>query len=134
MKSGFIKGETMRYARLCSRTKNFNKMIAIFNIRLQRRGYPPEFIKNSMKQINFKLRNKYIISNNNQKRIPYIFKTLYNPKITHNKLREELNNFSHSISSIPNLPNTLKQKITICYKLPPPLHTKILKARKDKGL
>jgi len=134
MKSGFIKGETMRYARLCSRKKDFNKMIALFTIRLQRRGYPLEFIKNSMKQINFKLRNKYIISNNNQKRIPYIFKTLYNPKITHNKLREELNNFSHSISSIPNLPNTLKQKITICYKLPPPLHTKILKARKDKGL
>ena len=134
MKSGFIKGETLRYARLCSKKKDFNRMTALFTIRLQRRGYPLHFIKNSMKEINFTLRTQYIINNSKQKKIPYIFKTLYNPKINHNTLRTELNNFSHSISSIPNLPNTLKQKITICYKLPPPLHKKILKARKDKGL
>lgn len=133
MKSGFIKGEAIRYVRLCSRNRDFNRMIALFTIRLQRRGYPLHFIKNSIKDIKFRNRSHHIITNNNQKRIPYIFKTLYNPKISHNKLREELNNFSHSISDIPNLPKTLKQKITICYNLPPALHKKILKARKNKG-
>ena len=44
----------------------------------------------------------------------------YNPKINHSKLRNELNNFSHSIATIANLPSIFKQKITVCYK--PPLH------------
>jgi hypothetical protein len=132
MKTGFIKGEAIRHARLCSRKKDFNKMISLFTIRLQRRGYPLHIIQNSLKQVKFNLRAQYISTKNKQNKIPYIFKILYNPKVKHWKLREELNNFSHRISKITNLPKTLKQKITICYSLPPPLHKKILKARKDK--
>jgi len=133
MKSGFIKGEAIRYARLCSRKKDYNKMIALFTIRLQRRGYPLQFIKDSLNQVKFSMRQSYITSKNKQNKIPYIFKILYNSKVKHQILRQELNNFSHRISSVPNLPSTLKQQIKICYSLPKPLHSKIIKARKDKG-
>jgi hypothetical protein len=134
MKSGFIKGEAIRYARLCSRKKDFNKMIALFTIRLQRRGYPLPFINKSLQQVNFKQRTQYIINKKKQNQIPYIFKILYNSKVNHQTLREALNKFSHSITTIPNLPKSLKQKVTICYKLPPPLHNKVLKARREKEL
>ncbi|KLO03911.1 hypothetical protein SCHPADRAFT_804541, partial [Schizopora paradoxa] len=40
MKKGFIKGEAIRYARLSSRKRDYNKMISQFILRLQRRGYP----------------------------------------------------------------------------------------------
>jgi hypothetical protein len=133
MKTGFIKGEAIRYARTCSRKKDYNKMINLFTIRLQRRGYPLPLIKQTLNQVNYKSRTQYLIQKHKQTNIPYIFKILHNPKVNHKILRYELNNFTNRITrAIPNLPNSLKQKITICYKLPPTLHNKVLKARKNK--
>ena len=42
----------------------------------------------------------------------------YNPKINHSKLRNELNNFSHSIATIANLPSNKKSQ----FATNPPLH------------
>ncbi|KAF8599092.1 hypothetical protein BDV93DRAFT_405615, partial [Ceratobasidium sp. AG-I] len=40
MKTGFIKGEAIRYARISSSKKSFDRLISLFKLRLQRRGYP----------------------------------------------------------------------------------------------
>jgi hypothetical protein len=136
MKAGFIKGEAIRFARNCSMRKDFNKMIALFTLRLQRRGYPLLFIKNALKSIQYSKRAEYLKnkSSDTNTSAPYIFKILYNHYIPHHHLRKQLNKFSQQIQTdITDLPSTLKQKITICYKLPPTLHKKVLKARKSKG-
>jgi hypothetical protein len=133
MKTGFIKGEAIRYARTCSRRSDYNRMIALFTIRLQRRGYPLPLIQQTINQVNYKLRPKYLLDKKKQNKIPYIFKILYNHKVNHKILRQQLNNFSYRIiKKIPSLPKSLKNKITICYNLPSTLHKKVLKARKDK--
>jgi hypothetical protein len=138
MKTGFIKGEAIRYAKSCSRRKDFNRMISLFTIRLQRRGYPLNFIKTSLKSVQYSQRNTYLNSTKNKNRrntIPFLFKILYNHITPHHFLRTNLDLYSHQIkSNITDLPTSLQQKITICYQLPPTLHKRILKARKDKNL
>jgi hypothetical protein len=133
MKTGFIKGEAIRYVRTCSRKKDYNKMIKLFTIRLQRRGYPLHLINQTINQVNYKFRTQYLIQRAKQTKIPYIFKILHNPKVNHKILRYELNYFTDRITkAIPNLPHSLQQKITICYKLPSTLHRRVTKARKNK--
>ncbi|KAH9952571.1 hypothetical protein BC827DRAFT_1116647, partial [Russula dissimulans] len=39
-KRGFIKGEAIRYARICTSQSDFKTMVKLFTLRLQRRGYP----------------------------------------------------------------------------------------------
>ncbi|KAF8478757.1 hypothetical protein F5888DRAFT_1574654, partial [Russula emetica] len=39
-KRGFIKGEAIRYARICTKETDFKLMVKLFTLRLQRRGYP----------------------------------------------------------------------------------------------
>src|SRR5205807_4471993 len=48
-KHGFIKAEALRYARICSQRKDFDNIIELLKIRLQRRGYPLKFIKHAIK-------------------------------------------------------------------------------------
>ncbi|KAH8914389.1 hypothetical protein BT69DRAFT_1189816, partial [Atractiella rhizophila] len=39
-KTEFIKGEAIRYVRACSSIKEFDQMISLFTVYLQRRGHP----------------------------------------------------------------------------------------------
>ena len=135
MKTGFIKGEAIRYARTCSRKKDYHKMISLFTIRLQRRGYPFNLIQDTLNTVSYSQRNEYLKDKDPKEKntIPYIFKITYNPQVDHKFLRKQLNSFTKEIAHIPNLPNTLSKKVRICYKTPPTLHSKILKARKEKG-
>jgi hypothetical protein len=135
MKTGFIKGEAIRYVRSCTKKKDYNRMIQQFTIRLQRRGYSLNLIQKTLSSVKYNYRNKYLKQTKSKKQIPYIFKVLYTNQINHQFLRKELNNFSHRINhNIHNLPSSLQQRITICYRLPPTLHKQVLKARKAKGL
>jgi len=134
MKTGFIKGEAIRYVRSCTKKKDYNRMIQLFTIRLQRRGYPLNLIHKAINSVKYSLRQQYLKQKDHKDQIPYIFKILYTNQINHHFLRKELNIFSHKLkNNIPNLPNSLQQRITICYKLPSTLHKKVLKARKAKG-
>lgn len=135
MKTGFIKGEAIRYARSCSQRKDFNKMCSLLTIRLQRRGYPLQLIKSTLKTVQYSNRTKYLKIKDKSNKLPFLFKILHNTSIPHHFLRMKLNKFSKQINNqIPNLPDSLREKITICYQLPKTLHQKILTARKDRGL
>lgn len=134
MKAGFIKGEAIRYVRCCTRKKDYNKMIKLFTIRLQRRGYPLNLIQRTLSNVKYEFRQQYLTKKKVSNEIPYIFKILYTKQTNHQYLRQQLNNFSYRLKTdITDLPTSLQQKITICYKLPPTLHQKVLKARKAKG-
>ena len=134
MKTGFIKGEAIRYVRSCSKKKDYNRMIQLFTIRLQRRGYPLNLINKTLNAVKYEFRLQYLKQKEHKEQIPYIFKILYTKQTDHKYIRNELNNFTSKLkNNITNLPHNLQQKITICYKLPPTLHHKVLKARKTKG-
>jgi hypothetical protein len=135
-KKGFIKGEAIRYARICTSETDFKFMINLFTLRLQRRGYPLSFIKRALGQVQHKDKHKYTVNSNdkNKKAIPLLFKTEYNPAVSHSNIRSALNHFTANILKLANVHPSLSQKVTICYKVPPKLHTLSLKARKRKGL
>ena len=137
-KRGFIKGEAIRYARICTSEADFKLMVKLFTLRLQRRGYPLSFIQRSLGQVQHKDRQKYTVtaksSNNNRKSIPLLFKTEYNPIVSHHNVRTALNQFTANILKLANVHPSISQKVTICYKMPPKLHVLSLKARKRKGL
>jgi hypothetical protein len=137
-KRGFIKGEAVRYARICTSEADFGLMVKLFTLRLQRRGYPLSFIQKSLGQVQHKDRHNYTVTarnnNNKKKAIPLLFKTEYNPVVSHNNVRTALNQFTANILKLANVHPSISQKVTICYKMPPKLHVLSLKARKRKGL
>lgn len=133
-KTGFIKGEAIRYARISSKKKDYKFLIQLFTLRLQKRGYPLSLIRQHISKVLWEHRTQYNINAQPQRKLPLLFKTTYNPAINPNGLRQALNSFTQNMRSLPNMPDSLREKITICYKLPPKLHTLTLKARKDKSL
>ncbi len=52
-KTGFIKGELIRYARLCSRETDFLEMKSLLMYRLKNRGYPVRFLRHVMSQVSY---------------------------------------------------------------------------------
>jgi hypothetical protein len=138
-KRGFIKGEAIRYARICTSEVDFKLMVKLFTLRLQRRGYPLSFIQKSLGQVTHKDRHNYAViarsaNKNKNKAIPLLFKTEYNPIVSHLNIRTALNQFTANILKLANVHPSISQKVTICYKMPPKLHVLSLKARKRKGL
>lgn len=138
-KRGFIKGEAIRYARICTSEVDFKLMVKLFTLRLQRRGYPLSFIQKALGQVQHKDRHNYTVTANNntnksKKAIPLLFKTEYNPIVSHKNVRTALNQFTANILKLANVHPSISQKVTICYKMPPKLHVLSLKARKRKGL
>jgi hypothetical protein len=97
-KRGFIKGEAIRYARICTSEVDFKLMVKLFTLRLQRRGYPLSFIHKSLGQVSHKDRHNYTVtarSTNKNKAIPLLFKTEYNPIVSHLNIRTALNPLFH---------------------------------------
>jgi hypothetical protein len=135
-KRGFIKGEAIRYARICTKEADFKIMVKLFTLRLQRRGYPLSFIQKSLGKVQHNDRHNYTVTSKptTNKVIPLLFKTEYNPIVSHLNVRTALNQFTANILKLANVHPSISQKVTICYKMPPKLHVLTLKARKRKGL
>ena len=133
-KKGFIKAEALRYARTCSRKQDFNNIMELFKVRLQRRGYPLDIIHQSIKNVFWEDRLKYLFKSTKTKnKLPLLYKILYSPAHNHKQLRKSLDRFTSRMKQISAAPRAIQQKITICYKLPSKLHNHILKNRKTKG-
>ena len=132
-KSGFIKGEGIRYAKTSSTPEEFKNILNLFKIRLQKRGYNLNFINKLLYQVKWKYRSHYLKPVKKSKEIPFLFKICYNPIVSHQFLRQSLNEFSAAIKDIRDLPTKMSPPITICYKAPPKLLTQFLSDRKKKG-
>jgi hypothetical protein len=134
MKKGFIKGEAIRYARLSSLSKDYDVMIQLFIIRLQKRGYPLAFIRKAISQVSWLKREEYLLPKPKRDAIPYLFKVQYNPIFQQHALRHILDDFSKNLkSSMKCLPDKLKQPIIMCFHLPKKLHKHVLLGRKEKN-
>lgn len=133
-KSGFIKGECIRYIRNSSSKKDYEALVKLFKQRLLKRGYPINIIDKGIAGADYKERATYLkIKPKDKSTVPLIFKIQHNPRVNHQSLRKELNQLAIDLGQVDKLPGSLTGHITICYKLPKRLHAQVLKARADKG-
>jgi hypothetical protein len=134
-KTGFIKGECIRYARTCSSKEDYEALVKLFKARLMRRGYPENVINNRIKEVDYTKRHTYLqVKSKDKSLVPFLFKVEHNPRICPSFLRKQLDALAKDLQLIKPLPKALDGHITICYKLPRRMHALVLKARKDKGL
>ena len=84
IKKGFIKGELIRYIRICSSKENFDWMKSIFTTRLIQRGYPLNLINSIMSKIPFFLKKTWNIIKNEDKPIPLHLSTLFDKRLFKN--------------------------------------------------
>jgi hypothetical protein len=62
MKKSFVKGELIRYVRLCSNAREFLNIRQLFWDRLRARGYPASFLRPIFKTVDYDNRSEYLRS------------------------------------------------------------------------
>lgn len=133
-RTGFIKGECIRYIRNSSKQEDYDALVKLFRQRLLKRGYPLGEINKGISQVHHKDRCLYLkVKPKDKSVVPFLFKVEQNPRLNPRAIRNELDLLQKDLETIPNLPKSLQGHITICYKLSPRLHGLVLKARHDKG-
>ena len=66
-KKGFVKGEALRLLRTNSSIKTFEEIITIFKKHLMERGYPQNFIDNTLSEVKFQERTQALLQRNKKK-------------------------------------------------------------------
>lgn len=81
VKLAFVKGELIRYVRLCSDHNSFLTIAKLFYTRLRARGYPPRWLSKAFLEIDWHtLRAKSLVEKApSQSAAPLVFKITYNP-------------------------------------------------------
>ena len=110
MLKGYIKGMFIRYTWQNPRKEDFKAMIQKFFNRLTNRGYPSKWLKKIFKELII-LKNNNKIGEYKGKKLLNLIKIQYDPRFKTKSLRSWL--------KIRDLENTLKERITFCYKKSP---------------
>ncbi|KAJ7119196.1 hypothetical protein C8R43DRAFT_857885, partial [Mycena crocata] len=88
-KRAWVKGELIRYVRICSRESDFARIRTDFMVRLRERGYPPRWLLNVFEEIKYKVERptalKPIVHNTTQGA-----PVLHVLKLTHNPIWDEI--------------------------------------------
>ena len=81
VKRGFVKGEALRLLRTNSSKKRFEENKNNFKAKLLERGYPENFIKNILSEVNFEDRGKALLQKEkeNERILPFV--TQYQPSV-----------------------------------------------------
>ena len=90
-KKGFVKDEARRLLRTNSSNKTFEENITTFKTHLMERGYPQNFINNTLSEVKFQERTQALVQRNKTKKRILPFVTQYHP-------------------AVPNLKEILKRK------------------------
>ena len=67
-KKGFVKGEALRLLRTNSSIKTFEENITTFKKHLMERGYPQNFINNTLSEVKFQERTQALLQRNKRKK------------------------------------------------------------------
>ncbi|KAJ8024865.1 hypothetical protein HOLleu_34899 [Holothuria leucospilota] len=113
---GFIKGEVLRYARLCSNESDFLEKRNSFTERLLTRSYSPEEIAAATNGLDYKQRTNLLASKNIETAPPLVFKTTYTPHIKTCHLKQALTKHWNLIASDKQLSRLFPDYPTIAYK------------------
>ncbi|PIK37099.1 hypothetical protein BSL78_26069 [Apostichopus japonicus] len=113
---GFIKGEILRYARLCNNETDFLEKKNAFTEKLLLRNYKKEEIATATKGIKFENRRQYLTTNPKQKEPPLVFKLTYTPHIKTTHLKKALLKHWHLISQHAELSKLFPKEPILAYK------------------
>ena len=81
VKKGFVKGDALRLLRTNSTKKTFEENIDKFKTHLMERGYPRNFIYNTLSEVKFEGRKRALLQQNNAKKRILPFVTQYHPAV-----------------------------------------------------
>ena len=114
VKRGFFKGEALRLLRTNSSKKRFDENKNNFKAKLLERGYPENFIKNILSEVNFEDRGKALLQKEKENKRILSFVTQYQPSVPN--LKQILLNKWHLIEEHPALKEIFKGKPLISYR------------------
>ena len=80
-KKSFVKGEAQRLLRTNSSNKTFKENITTFKTHLMERGYPQNFINNTLSEVKFQERTQALVQRNKTKKRILPFVTQYHPAV-----------------------------------------------------
>ena len=114
MKKGFVKGEALRLLRTNSSMKTFEENIIKFKKHLMERGYPQNFINNTLSEVRFEQRTQALLQRNKIKKRILPFITQYHPAVPN--LKETLTRKWYLIQQQPLLNRIFKEPPIISYR------------------
>ena len=126
--TGFVKGEILRYLRLCNNEDDFISNVALFKERLLCRGYTADFFDNISKTINHANRSSALLPSSKSKDIPLVFKFEYSPNIKTKDLKNALTKCWDTISNHPTLSKIYPKPPLIAYKRAQNLNNALIRA------
>lgn len=113
---GFLKGEVLRYARLCNNEADFIEKRDSFIEKLLLRNYSEEEIASATNGIDHDLRPQYVMDKPKCNKLPLVIKITYTPHIRTCHLKEALLKHWHLIEDHPELSKVFLDKPIIAYK------------------
>ena len=114
VKKGFGKGEALRLLRTNSTKKMFEENIDKLKTHLMERGYPRNFIYNTLSEVKFEVRKRALLKQNNTKKQILPFVTQYHPAVPN--LKEILMSKWYLIQQQPSLSEIFKEPPIISYR------------------
>ena len=114
VKRGFVKGEALRLLRTNSSKTQFEERINNFKAKLLERGYPGNFIKKTLSEVNFEDRGRALLQNEKENKRILPFVTQYQPSVPN--LKQILLDKWHLIEQNPALKEIYTGKPLISYR------------------
>ena len=128
---GIIKGETIRFIRSNTQKEKFKQILSTFITHLKHRGYPSKFIFNTLKNIHYDDREKYL----SVKETPIATDVprLLIPFSPHyNSISASLLKHWDVITNSPSISTYLLSKPQVCYKKNSSIGNKLVRANLSK--
>ena len=125
---GFIKGETIRYTRTSNNLPDFITKRTMFHEKLINRGYNHTEINKFSLSTEHSDREKYLEKRDKLRMVKNIFTTIYNPYISHHRLKAALTKHWDIIKRDPSLDKLFQKPPLVAYKRHRNLKEKITKA------
>lgn len=129
-KKGFIKGELIRYVRLCSKESDFVTMKDLLRFRLRQRGYPDKVLASIYSQVTYTDRTHYLAlkAPTESTDEPLILAVPYSPRILKLNLSEAIHTHEEELKE--NFPGFFgSARFLVAYKTQPSLGKMIISAK-----
>lgn len=125
---GFVKGEILRYLRLCNNADDFKSQVAHFKERLIPRGYTADFFDNISETINHADRASALVPKTKTVKTPLVFKFEYTPNIKTKDLKNALTRAWDKIENHPTLSKIYPKPPLLAYKRAKNLSDSLIRA------
>ena len=114
-KKRFVKGEALRFLRTNSSNKTFEENVTTFKKHLMERGYPQNFINNTLSEVKFQERTQALLQRNKTKKTNLALRNTIPPSSVPN-VKEILTRKWRLIQQQPLLNQIFKEPPTISHR------------------